>query len=94
MAVTSVDRRATTYSAGETMRRGFRARPAINRARCAAAWIYAGGPHHTAFSQAVTTEMIEDLANMAGIQCMTIDRDTRLRQFRPLAASSGRRELG
>jgi L-arabinose isomerase len=44
----------------------------------AAAWIYAGGPHHMAFSQAVTAEMIEDLAEMAAVECVRIDRETRL----------------
>jgi L-arabinose isomerase len=48
----------------------------------AAAWIHAGGPHHTVFSQAVTTEGIEDLAEMLGVECLIIDRDTRLREFR------------
>jgi L-arabinose isomerase len=48
----------------------------------AAAWIYAGGAHHTGFSQAVTTEMIEDFASIAGIELVVIDADTRLRQFK------------
>ncbi len=48
----------------------------------AAAWIYAGGAHHTGFSQAVTTEMIEDFAAMAGIELVVIDADTKLRQFK------------
>jgi L-arabinose isomerase len=48
----------------------------------AAAWIYAGGAHHTGFSQAVTTEMIEDFAAMADIELVVIDADTRLRQFK------------
>ena len=32
----------------------------------AAAWIHAGGAHHTAFSQAVRPEHLEDFAEMAG----------------------------
>ena len=48
----------------------------------AAAWIYAGGAHHTGFIQAVTTEMIEDFAVMAGVELVVIDADTRLRQFK------------
>jgi L-arabinose isomerase len=39
----------------------------------AAAWIYAGGPHHTVLSQAVTSEQIEDLAEILGIECLKID---------------------
>jgi L-arabinose isomerase len=48
----------------------------------AAAWIYAGGAHHTGFSQAVTTEMIEDFAEIAGIELSVIDAGTNLRQFK------------
>ena len=46
------------------------------------AWIYAGGAHHTGFSQSVTTEMLEDFANMAGVELMVIDSDTTIRQFK------------
>jgi L-arabinose isomerase len=46
------------------------------------AWIYAGGAHHTGFSQAVTTEMLEDFAGMAGVEILVIDNETRLRDFR------------
>ncbi|GMV97529.1 MAG: L-arabinose isomerase [Phycisphaerae bacterium] len=48
----------------------------------AAAWIYAGGPHHTVFTQALTSEAIEDLAEMAGLECLRIDAQTRLGDFR------------
>jgi L-arabinose isomerase len=48
----------------------------------AAAWVYAGGAHHTGFSQAVTTEMIEDFAAMADAELVVIDADTRLRQLK------------
>jgi L-arabinose isomerase len=48
----------------------------------ASAWIYAGGAHHTGFSQAVTTEMLEDFAAMAGVELVVIDADTKLRQFK------------
>jgi L-arabinose isomerase len=47
-----------------------------------ACWIYAGGAHHTGFSQAVTTEMLEDFAAMAGIEVVVIDANTQLRQFK------------
>ena len=40
----------------------------------AAAWIYAGGPHHTVFSQALTSEPIEDFAEMVGVECLRIDQ--------------------
>lgn len=48
----------------------------------AAAWIYAGGAHHTAFSQAITPEYIEDFTAMAGIEYVQIDADTSLSDFR------------
>jgi len=47
-----------------------------------AAWIFAGGAHHTGFSQAVSTEMLEDFAAIAGIELVVIDADTRLRRFK------------
>lgn len=47
-----------------------------------AAWIYAGGAHHAGFSQAVTTEMMEDFGAMAGLEVVIIDGDTKLRQFK------------
>jgi len=51
-------------------------------ATAAAAWIYAGGAHHTGFSQGLTTEMLEDFAGMAGLEIVIIDSKTTLREFR------------
>lgn len=47
----------------------------------AAAWIYAGGAHHTALSYSVTPEHLEDFATMAGIEWIHIDAETHLRSF-------------
>ncbi|MBE7210768.1 MAG: L-arabinose isomerase, partial [Gluconacetobacter diazotrophicus] len=47
-----------------------------------AAWIHAGGAHHTGYSTAVTTEMLEDFSTIAGIELAVIDRNTALRPFR------------
>lgn len=47
-----------------------------------AAWIYAGGAHHTAYSQNLTAEHLQDFADMAGIEFVRIGKDTRLDQFR------------
>jgi L-arabinose isomerase len=44
-----------------------------------AAWIHAGGAHHTGFSYAVTTEHMEDFAEIAGIELVVIDAKTELR---------------
>ena len=46
-----------------------------------ACWLYAGGAHHTGFSQAITTEMLEDFAAMADLEVLVIDADTKVRQF-------------
>jgi L-arabinose isomerase len=42
----------------------------------AAAWILAGGTHHTAFSYALTEEYLTDYAEMADIELVTIDGET------------------
>lgn len=47
-----------------------------------AAWIYAGGAHHTCYSQNLTAEHLEDFAEMAGIEYVRIGKDTDLHQFR------------
>ena len=48
----------------------------------ATAWIYAGGAHHTVYSQALTTEHMEDFADIFGIELLVIDADTKLRDFK------------
>lgn len=48
----------------------------------AGAWILAGGTHHTSFSFSVTTEMLEDYAEIADIELLIIDKDTNIRDFR------------
>jgi L-arabinose isomerase len=47
-----------------------------------AAWILAGGAHHTGYSQNLTAEHMEDFADMAGIECVKIGKDTNLYQFK------------
>ena len=47
-----------------------------------AAWILAGGAHHTCYSQNLATECLEDFAGMAGIECVVIGKDTKLSQFK------------
>jgi len=42
------------------------------------AWIRAGGAHHTAFSYTVTAEHLRDFAEIAGIELVLIDGETRL----------------
>lgn len=47
----------------------------------AGAWILAGGTHHSSFSFAVTTEMLEDYATIADIELLIIDKDTTIREI-------------
>lgn len=54
--------------------------PDLNTA--CAAWIYAGGAHHTVFSQNLSTEYFEDFADMFGIEMTVINEKTELRQFK------------
>jgi len=56
--------------------------PRPNLKTAAAAWIHAGGAHHSVFSYAVTPQLLEDFAGMAGIECVLIDGKTDLSQFR------------
>ncbi|MBN2349490.1 MAG: L-arabinose isomerase [Bacteroidales bacterium] len=48
----------------------------------AGAWILAGGAHHTAFTQALGVNHILDFAEMAGIECLVIDENTRITDFK------------
>jgi L-arabinose isomerase len=48
----------------------------------AAAWIHAGGAHHTGFSMALSSEYMEDFAAISGIEYLLIDSDTKLREFK------------
>jgi len=46
------------------------------------AWILAGGAHHTSFGRAVAAGELEDLAAMAGLECVRIGAGTDLRALR------------
>jgi len=48
----------------------------------AGAWILAGGAHHTGFSQSVTKEHLEDFAEMADMEFLLIDNETKLSEFK------------
>ena len=47
-----------------------------------AAWIYAGGAHHTCYSQNLSSQHLEDFAEIAGIEYVRIDKSTDLYQFK------------
>jgi L-arabinose isomerase len=56
--------------------------PRPNLKVAATAWIYAGGAHHTSFSYAVTADHLRDFAEMAGIEFLLIDENTRVQDFK------------
>jgi L-arabinose isomerase len=56
--------------------------PKPDLATAAAAWIHAGGAHHTGFSQSLTTEHLQDFADIADVEFLSIGVGTQLRQFR------------
>ncbi|REA62937.1 L-arabinose isomerase [Dyadobacter luteus] len=57
-------------------------KPAPDIHTACAAWIYAGGAHHTVYSQNLNAEHMEMFAEMFDIELVVIDQDTRLRQFK------------
>jgi L-arabinose isomerase len=56
--------------------------PRPNLKTAAAAWIFAGGAHHTSFSYAVTAEHLKDFTSMAGVEFMLIDEKTEVESFK------------
>jgi L-arabinose isomerase len=48
----------------------------------AAAWILAGGAHHTGFTMALTSEHMQDFTEMAGIEYVQIDAQTKIYDFK------------
>ena len=56
--------------------------PAPSLTVSAEAWMLAGGSHHTALTNAVSLETIEDFARMAKVEHVIIDANTSIRQFR------------
>ncbi|HXQ37902.1 MAG TPA: L-arabinose isomerase, partial [Anaerolineales bacterium] len=56
--------------------------PRPNLKVAGAAWIHAGGAHHTSFSYSVTAEHLQDFADMAGIEFLLIDENTRVHEFK------------
>jgi L-arabinose isomerase len=56
-------------------------RPTPDLATSAAAWLTAGGAHHTVMSTAVGIDVFRDWAEMAGTELLVIDEGTTLRDF-------------
>jgi L-arabinose isomerase len=57
-------------------------KPRPDLATNAAAWIQAGGSHHTSLGYPITIEHLADFAAMSGIEFLAIDEATRLDDFR------------
>lgn len=57
-------------------------KPAPDLRTAAEAWILAGGGHHTAFSNIVSTDMVRDWAEMVGVEFVAIDKTTTVPAFR------------
>ncbi|HNR40980.1 MAG TPA: L-arabinose isomerase [Bacteroidales bacterium] len=57
-------------------------KPRPNLKTAATAWIYAGGAHHTGFSQALNTGHLVNFAEIAGIECIVIDDKCRVDEFK------------
>jgi L-arabinose isomerase len=51
-------------------------KPYPNMRDAAESWIIAGGAHHSVYSTALTAEYFRDWANMVGIECVHIGRNT------------------
>jgi L-arabinose isomerase len=57
-------------------------KPRPDFATAAAAWILAGGAHHTGYTRALTPEHLEDFTEMAGIEYLLIDGETQIRSLK------------
>jgi L-arabinose isomerase len=57
-------------------------KPLPDLKRGAAAWILAGGAHHTGFSNAIDSEYIEDFTSMMGVEYVQIDENCNLTAFK------------
>ncbi len=56
--------------------------PKPNLKVAAAAWIYAGGAHHTCYSQNLITEHLLDFAEMTGTEFLLINENTNIQDFK------------
>ena len=57
-------------------------KPAPNLTTAAEAWILAGGGHHTVYSNAINVDYLTDYAEIAQIELLVIDENTKINEFR------------
>lgn len=55
-------------------------RPSLEVA--AAAWIHAGGAHHSVYTQGINLDQLNDFAEMAGVEMVVIGADTNVNEFK------------
>lgn len=53
-------------------------KPLPNLETAATAWILSGGAHHTCYSESLDSEYLQDFAEIAGIESILINQDSRL----------------
>ena len=56
--------------------------PLPNLETAANAWILAGGAHHTCYSESIDAEYLLDFAEMAGIESILINQDSKLDEIK------------
>lgn len=57
-------------------------KPKPNLQTAVESWIYSGAAHHTAFSKALTVEHLQDFAEIADVEFLTIDDTTTVSEFK------------
>jgi len=57
-------------------------KPKPDLSTAATAWLLAGGAHHTCYSQNLTAEYLIDFAEMAGIETVLINNNTKIYEFK------------
>jgi L-arabinose isomerase len=56
--------------------------PRPNLEVAGAAWIHAGGAHHSVYTQGITLDQLTDFAEMAGVELLVIGAGTDIRSFK------------
>ena len=56
--------------------------PRPNLEVAGAAWIHAGGAHHSAYTQGISLDQLTDYAEMCGVELVVIGADSELRSFK------------
>jgi len=56
--------------------------PRPNLEIAGAAWIHAGGAHHSVYTQGVTTDQVADFAEIAGVELLVIGAATTIAEFK------------